>query len=155
MISYQQPPKPDLASSYCSKIDNKFFKKAQLSADLIKLNLYQLPPYKLPPKVPPDKYTNKQQPKPKKMSSLLPTTNISLYTIPIAWILALLPHVYATKLYESKTKKQFDLTQPRSLIRKLETDQTLDQATKGTEKNPPSTSHPHTLLHKTTPFPIT
>ncbi|KAL2044965.1 hypothetical protein N7G274_002740 [Stereocaulon virgatum] len=40
--------------------------------------------------------------------------------------------MYATKLYESKTKREFDLTQPRSLVRKLETDQTLDQATKDT-----------------------
>ncbi|KAK3175116.1 hypothetical protein OEA41_002362 [Lepraria neglecta] len=64
------------------------------------------------------------------MTSLFLTQNISFYTIPIAWVLALAPHTYATQLYESKSKKQFDLTQPRGLTAKLAGDQTINQATK-------------------------
>ena len=82
------------------------------------------------------------------MTSLFPTQNISFYTIPIAWFLALAPHVYATQLYESKSKKQFDLTQPRGLTAKLAGDQTVDQANKGKRAPFPSFS----LLEHTIPI---
>ncbi|KAI4134701.1 MAG: hypothetical protein LQ347_001305 [Umbilicaria vellea] len=52
--------------------------------------------------------------------------NWSLHTIPAAWILALLPHLYATSLAGSK----FDVTQPRGMVNKLVNDQSLDSATK-------------------------
>ncbi|MCJ1408154.1 hypothetical protein MMC19_002227 [Ptychographa xylographoides] len=65
------------------------------------------------------------------MASLFDLTrNFSLYTVPAAWILSLAPHVYATQLYDAKSAKSFDLTQPRSLTAKVANDQTLDQATK-------------------------
>ncbi|MCJ1285383.1 hypothetical protein MMC26_004723 [Xylographa opegraphella] len=59
-----------------------------------------------------------------------PMRNFSLYTIPAAWVLALVPHAYATQLYDSKSAHKFDLTQPRSLAGKVADDQTLDAATK-------------------------
>ena len=74
------------------------------------------------------------------MISLFPTQNISFYTIPIAWVLTLAPHAYATQLCESKIEKQFDLTQPRGLTAKLAGDQTIDQATK--DKRTPFLSYP-------------
>ncbi|MCJ1391466.1 hypothetical protein MMC18_004330 [Xylographa bjoerkii] len=65
------------------------------------------------------------------MASLLDLTrNFSLYTIPAAWILAILPHAYATQLYDAKSSHKFDLTQPRSLAAKAGADQTIDTATK-------------------------
>ncbi|MCJ1399154.1 hypothetical protein MMC11_002356 [Xylographa trunciseda] len=65
------------------------------------------------------------------MASLFDLTrNFSLYTIPAAWLLALLPHAYATQLYDAKSTHKFDITQPRSLTAKVAADQTIDTATK-------------------------
>lgn len=67
------------------------------------------------------------------MSTLFDTTrNLSLYTIPAAWVLSLLPHVYATQLYEKASSRSFDLTQPRSLTASIASDQTIDKSTKDT-----------------------
>ncbi|KAL9076179.1 MAG: hypothetical protein Q9161_001226 [Pseudevernia consocians] len=66
------------------------------------------------------------------MASLPATPGLSLYTIPIAWILSLLPHLYAVKTYETASSKKFDNTQPRSLIGTVAADQSLSKATKDT-----------------------
>ncbi|KAK0515028.1 hypothetical protein JMJ35_002407 [Cladonia borealis] len=65
------------------------------------------------------------------MTTFLPNQNLSLYTIPLAYILALAPHVYAVTLYESSTKKKFDMKHPRGMTSKLSQDQSIDNATKG------------------------
>lgn len=59
------------------------------------------------------------------------TRNLSLYTIPICWVISLMPHVYASRTYEAATKKEFDIKEPRSFTRKLEADQSIDSKTKG------------------------
>lgn len=60
------------------------------------------------------------------MSSLLATTsNYSFYSIPVAWALAMAPHVYATSL-----SKTFDNRSPRTYCNIVENDQTIDKATK-------------------------
>lgn len=58
------------------------------------------------------------------------TTNISLFTIPLAWALCLAPHVYATQLYQHASSRQFDNCTPRSLIKIVTDNQTIDSATK-------------------------
>jgi uncharacterized MAPEG superfamily protein len=74
----------------------------------------------------------KSKSNPNKMDFLpnLTTTNISLYTIPAAYILAIAPHFYSIATYESTTSKKFDNRHPRSLPHQLEADQALDKATK-------------------------
>ncbi|SLM41078.1 Membrane-associated, eicosanoid/glutathione metabolism (MAPEG) protein [Lasallia pustulata] len=52
--------------------------------------------------------------------------NWSLHTIPAAWVLAVLPHSYAMYLAGPKV----DNTQPRGLLNKLASDQSVDSATK-------------------------
>ncbi|KAF2430677.1 hypothetical protein EJ08DRAFT_633411 [Tothia fuscella] len=60
-------------------------------------------------------------------ANILDTTrNYSLYTIPLAWALAIAPHMYAASLGGSK----FDNTAPRTYTSSLKEDQTLDKATK-------------------------
>lgn len=67
------------------------------------------------------------------MASLFDTTrNLSFYTIPVGWLTAIVPHLYAVSVYESSSKKKFDTTKPRSFMAKLDDDQTIDQATKNT-----------------------
>lgn len=62
------------------------------------------------------------------MASFLSTHNVSLYTIPAAWLLCILPHFYAISL----AGKSFDNRSPRTLAETLKNDQTLDSATKAT-----------------------
>ncbi|CAL3971408.1 unnamed protein product [Diplocarpon coronariae] len=60
------------------------------------------------------------------MASLLDTTpNVSLYTIPAAWLVAFLPHAYAASL-----STKFDHKSPRTYVGRLAEDQTIDQATR-------------------------
>jgi len=60
------------------------------------------------------------------MVSLFDTTkNFSLYTIPVAYVLALAPHAYAVN-----ASKTYDLRSPRTYSKLLEHDQTIDKATK-------------------------
>jgi len=60
------------------------------------------------------------------MSSLLYTTsNYSFYAIPMAWVIAMAPHSYATTL-----SKIFDTRSPRTYCKAVENDQTIDKATK-------------------------
>lgn len=65
------------------------------------------------------------------MSSLLDTTrNFSLYTIPAAWALSIIPHFYAVTLYERATSKKYDTTKPRAAVAAVAEDRSLDTATK-------------------------
>ncbi|KAJ4404751.1 hypothetical protein N0V91_005701 [Didymella pomorum] len=50
--------------------------------------------------------------------------NLSLYTIPAAWILSIAPHFYAASL------GKFDNKNPRTYTRDTEGDQSIDKATK-------------------------
>lgn len=66
-------------------------------------------------------------------TALLDTTrNLSFYTIPLAWVLCLGPHMYAVSLHDAKSAKKFDNTSPRTLIPSLDKNQGLDDATKQT-----------------------
>lgn len=68
--------------------------------------------------------------------AFLPTTpGLSFYTIPAAWILCLLPHLYAVRTYETATSKKLDITQPRSFMNTIASDQSLPQATKDVCRN--------------------
>jgi uncharacterized MAPEG superfamily protein len=59
------------------------------------------------------------------------TSNYSFYAVPAAWVLSIVPHLYAISVHDSNSKAgKFDNTQPRSLTKKIESDQTLDKATK-------------------------
>jgi len=62
------------------------------------------------------------------MASFLSTYNLSLYTIPAAWVLAMVPHFYAISL----AGKKFDDKHPRGFTASLKDDQTLDSVTKQT-----------------------
>ncbi|KAF2758380.1 hypothetical protein EJ05DRAFT_499904 [Pseudovirgaria hyperparasitica] len=60
-------------------------------------------------------------------ASILDTTrNLSLYTIPAAWVLSIAPHFYAASL------GKFDNKQPRTYTKDSESDQSIDKATKST-----------------------
>lgn len=48
----------------------------------------------------------------------LPTGNISLYTLPLAWLLCLTPRLYAAFTFTRQTQKPLDLVNPRSLSSK-------------------------------------
>lgn len=64
------------------------------------------------------------------MSSLLNQTNFSLYTLPISWIVCLLPRLYAAYLYTSTTKKPLDIVLPRALADRAKADQALPSTTR-------------------------
>jgi uncharacterized MAPEG superfamily protein len=66
------------------------------------------------------------------MTTLIPTQNLSLYSIPLAWLISLAPHVYATTLHDSRSTQKFDNSSPRKLIPSLSTNQSLDTTTKET-----------------------
>ncbi|TVY51820.1 hypothetical protein LCER1_G005717 [Lachnellula cervina] len=60
------------------------------------------------------------------MASLFDTTrNFSFYAPPAAWLLAFIPHAIAASL-----SKTFDNRSPRTYVKSLEADQTIDKATK-------------------------
>ncbi|TVY46673.1 hypothetical protein LOCC1_G003763 [Lachnellula occidentalis] len=60
------------------------------------------------------------------MASLFDTTrNFSLYALPAAWVLAFVPHAIA-----ASRSKLFDNRSPRTYVKSLEADQTIDKATK-------------------------
>ena len=68
------------------------------------------------------------------MASLIPTQNLSFYSIPIAWLISLAPHIYATTLHDARSSpsNKFDNSSPRKLIPSLSSNQSLDTATKET-----------------------
>ena len=55
----------------------------------------------------------------------LTTTNLSLYTLPLAWLLCLTPRLYNAILYTTRSGKPLDLVNPRSLPSKASTDPLL------------------------------
>lgn len=57
--------------------------------------------------------------------------NISTYTVLAAWVVSILPHIYATQLYQKATSRSFDNRQPRNLIQIVSANQAIDSATKG------------------------
>ena len=59
------------------------------------------------------------------MASHLAQTNISMYTLPISWILCLAPRLYAAYLYTTTTSKPIDLLLPRALAARATADTTL------------------------------
>ncbi|KAB8297771.1 hypothetical protein EYC80_001572 [Monilinia laxa] len=60
------------------------------------------------------------------MSGLFDTTsNLSLYGIPAAWLLAHIPHIYA-----ATATKSYDNRSPRDFLKRLESDQGIDKAKK-------------------------
>lgn len=65
--------------------------------------------------------------------TMFPSTigyNISLYTVPAAWIICLAPHVYAALLYQVSSKRNFDNKFPRHLSKNAAECQNVDSATK-------------------------
>ncbi|MCJ1234678.1 hypothetical protein MMC14_002641 [Varicellaria rhodocarpa] len=61
---------------------------------------------------------------------LLYSPSLSLYSIPLAWLLALLPHIYAKRLFQSSTSTPYPNIAPRLLPTHLSTLQNLPQHTK-------------------------
>jgi uncharacterized MAPEG superfamily protein len=57
--------------------------------------------------------------------------NLSFYTIPVAWTVALLPHSYTIWLYQKSTSKPYDNRQPRNLVQTINSQPNLDADTKG------------------------
>jgi uncharacterized MAPEG superfamily protein len=64
------------------------------------------------------------------MSSLITKTNISLYTLPVSWILCLLPRFYAAYTYTTSTSKPLDMLLPRALAARASADPALQHATR-------------------------
>ncbi|KAM0720454.1 hypothetical protein Q7P37_004590 [Cladosporium fusiforme] len=64
------------------------------------------------------------------MLTLLTKTNISLYTVPVSWILCLLPRFYAAHLFTSTTRKPLDIILPRGLAARAGADEALTKATR-------------------------
>lgn len=68
------------------------------------------------------------------MASYLPNLsrdNISLYTIPAAWLIALMPRFYAASTYKASTGKSFNAVNPRLFVGECSSTQSLDSTTKG------------------------
>ena len=64
------------------------------------------------------------------MSSLIAETNVSLYTLPVFWILCLLPRFYAAYTYTTSTSKPLDMLLPRALAARASADPALQHATR-------------------------
>ncbi|KAI5356936.1 putative membrane-associated, eicosanoid/glutathione metabolism (MAPEG) protein [Septoria linicola] len=67
------------------------------------------------------------------MASYIPDLtrdNISLYTIPLYWVISIFPRFYGATLYEAKTKEKMDTRTPRGFVKQAGDSQKLDQASK-------------------------
>lgn len=65
------------------------------------------------------------------MTSLFDTShNLSIYTIPAAWLVTMAPHFYANTTYRKALSKFPDNRQPRNLAKILAESQSIDSATK-------------------------
>lgn len=65
------------------------------------------------------------------MASIFDTTrNLSLYAVPAAWVLAMIPKFYAAGIYNAASSKQYNAISPRSMPKQIAEDQSVDQATK-------------------------
>ncbi|OQO10475.1 hypothetical protein B0A48_03772 [Cryoendolithus antarcticus] len=56
------------------------------------------------------------------MADFLKTTNISLYTLPLAWLLCITPRMYSMRLFTSSTGRSMDTTLPRGLADRARTE---------------------------------
>ena len=56
--------------------------------------------------------------------------NISLYTIPVCWAVALSPRIWGVVRYSSAAKKGMDARAPREFQKSIQSDASLDSATK-------------------------
>jgi uncharacterized MAPEG superfamily protein len=68
------------------------------------------------------------------MTSYLPSLtrdNLSIYTIPAAFVVALLPRFFSSNAYKAATGKQMNTLNPRRFVQDIENDQALDSKTKG------------------------
>ena len=63
--------------------------------------------------------------------SNLTTTNISLHTIPFAWLIAITPRIWARRTYISLHNKDLDLHHPRNFSATLSEDTDLDAQNRG------------------------
>jgi uncharacterized MAPEG superfamily protein len=63
-------------------------------------------------------------------STMITSTNISLYTLPLSWIICLLPRFYAAHLYTTRTSKPLDLLLPRALAARAAADPALQPTTR-------------------------
>lgn len=59
-------------------------------------------------------------------STYLNTSNLSLYTLPIAWLICLTPRFYNAFMYTTRSGKSIDLVNPRSPPVKASTEPALD-----------------------------
>jgi uncharacterized MAPEG superfamily protein len=62
------------------------------------------------------------------MASPLAQTNISMYTLPISWILCLAPRLYAAYSYTTLSSKPIDLLLPRALAARATAEPSLTTA---------------------------
>jgi uncharacterized MAPEG superfamily protein len=58
------------------------------------------------------------------------STNYSLYTVPIAYVIGMMPRLFSIRTYSAATKKTFPFKRPRTLLSLVQNDQSLDKATK-------------------------
>ncbi|KAF2648287.1 hypothetical protein K491DRAFT_699041 [Lophiostoma macrostomum CBS 122681] len=58
------------------------------------------------------------------------STNYSLYTIPIAYVIGMVPRLFSIRTYSAASKKTFPYKRPRTLLSLVQNDQSLDRATK-------------------------
>lgn len=64
------------------------------------------------------------------MTSYLHTQNLSLYTLPAAWFIALMPRVFAMRTFVTATGRGMDTTYPRGLAERAASDPALSSETK-------------------------
>jgi len=58
--------------------------------------------------------------------------NFSYYTVPLAWMICLAPHVWSVKYNDAITKqKKFDKVNPRTFLHGLAEDQSVSEEAKG------------------------
>jgi uncharacterized MAPEG superfamily protein len=68
------------------------------------------------------------------MPSYLPSLtrdNVSVYTVPAAFVVALLPKLFSNNAYRRATGKKMNSQNPRRFVQDVEEDQALDSKTKG------------------------
>ncbi|CAJ2502755.1 Uu.00g101490.m01.CDS01 [Anthostomella pinea] len=68
------------------------------------------------------------------MASYIPNLsrdNISLYLVPVAWVVAIMPRFWAASNYRKACGKDFNALQPRDMVSQINLDQAIDSKTKG------------------------
>jgi uncharacterized MAPEG superfamily protein len=56
--------------------------------------------------------------------------NYSFYTVPLAYVITILPHIFSMHTYQSATNKSFPIKQPRGFATAVQSDQALDNTTR-------------------------